>query len=164
MPDADSPTMPIRADDPVPDGSHAIEQSAALEQMRVTSDTFLSRLDRLRALEELKREVPADETAELARQVEDLTLEVLEWARRQTRLAEQLDAEDDALPPDPTPIATVPPRPLAVVLDEWRAAQRILDSEEPGTAPRMSAEADVARLRDEYARAYLAQARTTEQG
>lgn len=120
------------------------------EELRVTSDAFLARVERLHALEEQKREVPAAEAAELAKEVETLTREVLEWATRQTELAEDAAARDS----DGRPIAVTPPRALHVVLDDWRAAERTLATEPPGTAAYESARADVERLRDEYARAY----------
>jgi hypothetical protein len=120
------------------------------QELRVTSDGFLARVERLHALEEQKREVPPAEAAELAKEVEILTREVLQWAERQTTLAEDAAAEDG----DGQPIAVTPPRALRVVLDEWRAAERAVTSEQPGTAAYESARADVDRLRDEYARAY----------
>jgi hypothetical protein len=122
------------------------------QELRVTSDGVLARVERLQALEEQKREVPPSEAAELAKEVEILTREVLEWASRQTTLAEDAAERDD----DGLPIAVTPPRALHVVLDEWRAAERAVASEQPGTAAYESARADVDRLRDEYARAYSA--------
>jgi hypothetical protein len=120
------------------------------QELRVTSDGFLARVERLHALEEQKREVQPAEAAELAKEVEILTREVLDWAARQTTLAQEAAANDD----DGQPIAVTPPRALHVVLDEWRAAERALEAEEPGTAAYESSRADVERLRDEYARAY----------
>ena len=127
------------------------EISPTDEELRLTSDNFLARVERLQALEEQQRELPPPETAELAREVEALTREILEWAERQSALAEQAaDREGD----DGPPIAVVPARELHIVLSEWRAAERRLESEQPGTASFESARADVDRLRDEYARAY----------
>ena len=123
-------------------------------ELRVASDNFLTRVERLHALEEQKRELPPVETAELAREVELLTREILEWATRQTDLAESVAADADA---DTRPISTTPPRALNVVLAEWRAAERRLENEKPATAGWGSAPADIDRLRDEYARAYHAQ-------
>jgi hypothetical protein len=125
------------------------------EELRLTSDNFLARVERLQALEEQKRQLPPPETAEMAREVEKLTREVLEWAQRQSHLADQAAAREGA---DGPPIAIVPPRDLHLVLGEWREAERRLASEQPGTAGFESARADVDRLRDEYARAYQSQA------
>jgi hypothetical protein len=125
------------------------------QELRVTSDSFLARVERLQALEEQKRELPPEEAADLAREVEALTREVLDWAEQQTRLADKAAAT----PGDGTPIAVVPPRALHTVLDEWRAAERRLAREQPGTAAFEAARADVDRLRDEYARAYNVQSR-----
>jgi hypothetical protein len=123
-------------------------------ELRIASDYFLTRVERLHALEEQKRELPPAETAELAHEVESLTREILEWATRQTDLAESVAATADA---DAHPISTTPPRALNVVLAEWRAAERRLQDEQPATAGWESAQADIDRLRDEYARAYHAQ-------
>lgn len=118
-------------------------------ELRVASDSFLTRIERLHALEEQKRELAAADTADLAREVETLTREVLEWAKRQTELAEAVAARRS----DAGPISTTPPRSLSVVLAEWREAERRLANERPVTAGWESARADVDRLRDEYARA-----------
>lgn len=129
------------------------------QELRLASDNFLSRIERLQALEQLKRELPPIQTAEVAREVETLTREILAWARRQTELAAAVAAEvpDN----DGQPIATTPPRALSVVLAEWRAAERALEREQPATAAWESARADVDRLRSEYARAYHAHVHDT---
>jgi hypothetical protein len=124
------------------------------QKLRVVSDNFLTRVERLQALEEQKRELPPSETAEIAREVELLTREILEWATRQTELAAAVAASGTS---DSRSISTTPPRAINVVLSEWRAAERRLQDETPATAAWESARADVDRLRDEYARAYHAQ-------
>jgi hypothetical protein len=126
------------------------------QELRVASDNFLSRVERLHALEELKRELPPGETAAVAREVEALTREILGWAARQTELAENLVQTGEPA----GPIATTQPRALAIVLADWRAAERALAAERPATAAWESARADVDRLRNEYARAYHAQVGT----
>jgi hypothetical protein len=128
------------------------------EELRVASDNFLTRIERLHALEEMKRELPPAETAVVAREVEELTREILGWATRQTKLAENIVDTGEAA----GPIATTPPRALAIVLADWRAAERALAAERPATAAWESARADVDRLRNEYARAYHAQVGTPE--
>lgn len=125
----------------------------AQQDLRLASDNFLTRVERLHALEVQKRELPAEETAEIAQEVEALSREVLEWAVRQSELAEEVAASTGVA----QPIWTTPPRALHVVLDEWRAAERALANQQPSTAAWESARADVDRLRDEYARAYHAQ-------
>jgi hypothetical protein len=127
------------------------------QELRVTSDSFLARVERLQALEEQKRELPPEQASDLAHEVEALTREVLEWAERQSALADKA-AET---PGDGVPIAIQPPRALHTVLEEWRAAERRLATEEPNTAGFESARADIDRLRDEYARAYNAQSHGT---
>jgi hypothetical protein len=131
----------------------ADKQTVAQQDLRLASDNFLTRVERLHALEVQKRELPAEETAELALEVEALSREVLEWAVRQSELAEEVAASSEAA----QPISTTPPRAINIVLDEWRAAERALEGEQPATAAWESARADIDRLRDEYARAYHAQ-------
>jgi len=121
------------------------------EELRLTSDAFLARVERLHALEERKRELSPEKTVEAALEVETLTAEILEWAKRQTELA-TLVAK--AKPTNLRPIAVIPPRALNVVLADWREAERVLNEQPPGTASWESARADVERLREEYARAY----------
>jgi hypothetical protein len=121
------------------------------EELRVASDAFLSRVERLHALEERKRELSPEQTLEAAVEVEKLTQEILEWAKRQTELAELVAK---AKPTNLRPIAIIPPRELHVVLADWREAERVLEEQAPGTASWESARADVERLREEYARAY----------
>ncbi len=123
------------------------------EELRVTSDTFLARVERLQALELQKRELAPAQTSELAREVENLAGEVLEWAKRQTELARLAATTTGG-----RPIAVTGPRPVAVVLEEWRASERALAKTQPGTADWESKASDVDRLRDEYARAHQAQA------
>ena len=127
------------------------------QELRLTSDTFLAHVERLHALEVQKRELPPAQTAALAREVEALAAEVLDWARRQTSLASRAAAES----PHGRPIAVTGPRAVAIVLDEWRAAERSLSEAQPGTAAWASISSDVDRLRDEYARAHQAQAERT---
>ncbi len=140
--------------DPTHQATAPTDLTETEKELRLASDNFLTRIERLHALEEQKRELPAAEMAEMAHEVEALTREILEWAGRQTDLAEEAAALDEG---DARPIAIVPPRSLSVILDEWRAAERSLQDDEPGTAAYELGRADVDRLRDEYARAYKAQ-------
>ena len=121
------------------------------EELRLTSDAFLARVERLHALEQRKRELSPEKTVDAAREVETLTAEILEWAKRQTELAARVA---EAQPANLRPIAVIPPRALNVVLADWRDAERALNEQAPGTASWESGRADVERLREEYARAY----------
>ncbi len=147
----------------MPDTTSAPEaQSGAHEltleqELRVASDNLLTRVERLHALEERKRALPSDDIADIAAEVEALATEVLEWAGRQRELATAAAADDAQ---DALPIAIIPPRRLDLVLDDWRAAERRLDTMSPNTADWESARADVERLREEYARAYYEHTRS----
>ncbi|HYH93968.1 MAG TPA: hypothetical protein VD763_12465, partial [Candidatus Saccharimonadales bacterium] len=90
-----------------------VDASATEAALRIASDNFLTRVERLHALEEQKRELPAQETAAMALEVETLTREILEWAARQTELATQAAREHAD---HPRPIAIIPPRRVNVVL------------------------------------------------
>ena len=136
------------------DASKTSSGSTDLESaLRVTSDSFLTRVDRLHALEQQKRELPISEMVGIADEVEALTRDILGWAVKQAELARTAAAMD---PTEHRPIAIIPPRPMPLVLDEWRASERALEAQEPGTAAWESARADVERLREEYARAHRA--------
>ncbi len=134
-----------------PDERSGAPEMSLEQELRVASDNFLTRVDRLHALEERKRSSRSDDLADLAQEVETLAAEVLEWAGRQRELASAAATEGA---PHALPIAIIPPRRLDVVLDDWRVAERHLDTVSPNTAEWESARADVERLRDEYARAY----------
>lgn len=142
---------PTKRDPQVPSDPSDTDRPALEHELRIASDTFLARVERMHALEERKRELPAGEIDELAREIQTLAEEVLGWAREQSRLAET--AADPGLV-DLRPIAIVPPRAINEVLSEWRSAERALQGVEPGSATYESARADCDRLRDEYARAY----------
>jgi len=124
-----------------PTGSH--DAHAAEEELQASSEVFLGEVDRLRRLEREKQQMGADGDARQAkaREIEDVTLDLVSRSRYQTRLVE-LQAESA----DPT---TVPPRPSAVILDEWRAAERKLN--EARTAMERASD-DADRLREEHRR------------
>lgn len=155
----DGPVAPS-ATTTTPPAGH-VPDSSLEQELRVASDNFLTRVERLHALEERKRSLPSDELAGIAQEVETLAVEVLAWAGRQRELASAA-AADDA--PDAPPIAIIPARRLDVVLEDWRAAERRLGGETPNTAEWESARADVERLREEYARAYYEQTRAERPG
>jgi hypothetical protein len=127
-------------------------------ELRIASDGFLARVERLHELEGRKRElVPGSpEMVAATHEVEELARAVLASAERETELAAAAEVTGTT---DMTPIAITPPREMDVVLEEWRAAERQLSAEAPGTASWETARADVDRLRAEYARAYQAHKR-----
>ncbi|HET9851254.1 MAG TPA: hypothetical protein VFP56_01955 [Candidatus Limnocylindrales bacterium] len=124
--------------------------------LRVASDTFMKRLDRLFELESRKRELPPDEPefVRLAREIEDLSRELLSTSGQQVELAEDVhaDVKTGDLAAN-LPIRETPPRRDAVaVLGEWRAAERSLAAAPPGSQEEADARAAVERLRVEYRR------------
>ena len=128
-------------------------------ELRRTSDGFLARVEHLHKLEDDKRGMTpgTPEMLRLTREIETLSRDVLDFASRQTDLAE-LAAKRQ--PTTLRPIAVIPPREIREILGEWRDAERALADREPGTAEWESARADVERLRDEYRRAH--EVRTTD--
>ena len=96
---------PRLAMDPTGRAPAATDLNETEKELRVASDNFLTRIERLHALEEQKRELPAAEMADMAHEVEALTREILEWAGRQTDLAEEAAALDHG---DARPIAIIP--------------------------------------------------------
>ena len=122
--------------------------------LRVASDTFMQRLDRLVDLETRKRELPPDkpEFVRLAREIEDLSRALLYTSGQQLELAEEVHAEVKVGEANATlPIRETPPKRDAVaVLAEWRAAERRLAAAEAGSRDEAEARADVERFRLEY--------------
>ena len=124
--------------------------------LRLASDTFMKRLDRLFELESRKRELPPDhaEFVRLAREVEDLSRALLSTSGEQVELAEAVhaDVKSGELAAN-LPIRETPTKRDAVaVLGEWRAAERRLAAAEPNSRDEAEARADVERLRVEYRR------------
>ena len=135
------------------DSSSPPEHAADL---RKTSDAFMAKLDRLHELETRKRELAPEhpEFVRLAREVEDMARSLLYSGGQQVELAEQVhhDVKAGELPIN-QPIRETPPRRDAVsILAEWRAAERALVAAPLDSDEERQAQADVARLREEYRR------------
>jgi hypothetical protein len=124
--------------------------------LRLASDTFMKRLDRLFELESRKRELRPDnpEFVRLAREVEDLSRALLFTGGQQVELAEAVHTDVKAgeiaanLPIRETPAK----RDAVAVLGEWRAAERRLAAAAPESRDEAEARADIERLRVEYRR------------
>jgi hypothetical protein len=118
-------------------------------ELRATSDSMLSMLDRVRELESRKRALaPGTEAfAQLAWEVAELARVVLRWSELQLRQANESLSEP---PTPPVALVDVAPRRLDVVLAEWRQAEMRLSQASPGTEEAEAAARDVSRLRDEY--------------
>lgn len=123
-----------------------------LGDLRRTSDGLLEDLERLVALEEEKRTVPADDPrlVELAREVEEVAARVLAHSAAQRQLSEEVTS---ALPPD-APSIDETSRPIAAILAEWRATEHQLATIEPDSPDAAALERRIGLLRDEYRRAY----------
>jgi hypothetical protein len=128
------------------------------------SDALLANLDRLRALELEKRNLPvgSPRLIELATEIESLAAAVLGSSDMQVDLAKEAvkEAKAGVIDPDTT-IEEMgsAPRELHVVLEEWRDAERRLGEVGGETPEALRLRADIEVLRDEYRRAHDAAAR-----
>jgi hypothetical protein len=145
-------TQPVNPPDP-----HEVEDLKVASDLRNASDAFMRQLDRLVELEERKRELPPGdpEFTRLAREVEDLAAAALAASGTQVRLADAV--ADIAKRGDRDiadhPIVEMPPGPreAALILAEWRAAERALAAASPGSDDERVAREQAERLRREYA-------------
>jgi hypothetical protein len=132
---------------------------ASSDQLRAASDRLLRDLDVLATLEAEKRQVPPGDPrlVELATRIEQLARQVFGTTAEQRQLTEAIHAEagEAALGVAPKPIAQVR-RPVAVVLDEWRAEERRAAAAEPRSVEETEARARVELLRREYRDAFEA--------
>ena len=124
------------------------------QQLRSASDTLMSALDQMHDLESQKRQEPAgsERFVELARQVDDLALQILRHTEYQESMAETLGERREAGGGVSRPIEEMPaePRPRHEILSEWREAERRLAKADIGSVEASMAAADVRRLREEY--------------
>jgi hypothetical protein len=135
-----------------------VQNLEVASDLRNASDLLMQRLDRLYELEQLKRELPPDdpEFTRLAREVEDVARAALGASNLEVELADQVSAiakrGDREI--GEHPIREVPPGPrdAALILSEWRAAERALSAAAPGSDVERDARALTERLRLEYAR------------
>jgi hypothetical protein len=128
------------------------------------SDALLANLDRLRALELEKRNLPvgSPRLIELATEIESLASSVLGSSDMQVDLAKEAvkEARAGVIDPDMTiDEMGAPPREVHVVLEEWRDAERRLGEVGGDTPEALRIRADIEVLRDEYRRAHDAAAR-----
>jgi hypothetical protein len=128
------------------------------EELRRRSDQILETIAKLTNLEVDKREAQPGTGAfvDTARSVRELVQTLLHLAGDEQRLAERLQrlrqAAHGAVPE--RPIARVSgARSIQVVLAEWREAERRLIQAEVASDAERDAQADAARLREEYRRA-----------
>jgi hypothetical protein len=122
------------------------------EELERTSDVLLAQLEELEELEKSKRDVPDGSKAQLrlSRQVESLARKVLRTAGDQTELVETIAEMADV------PGGGGTSREPHLILAEWRAAERAMEQETPGTTGWEAARTEVERLRNEYRRAFRA--------
>lgn len=123
--------------------------------LKTASDSLLATLDELYALENTKRELTpgSREFVELAGRIEQLARSVLTETRRQEAFAQR--AERSRGTPDEVdrPLEDVPPRPIQIILAEWRQAERLQAGVENPSPAYDQLQADIRRLRREYRRA-----------
>jgi hypothetical protein len=125
--------------------------------LRETSDALMRDLDVLATIEEEKRGLePGDpRLVELAGRIEEIAKRVLAGSVREHQLTQAANVEvvsGAASAPSETIEET--PRSIALILAEWRAAERRLVDAEPGSAEEAEARALAEALRLEYRSAY----------
>ena len=127
----------------------------SIQDLNGTSETLLEHLELLQRLEEDRRRLDAADprAQELAAQVGTLSASVLEMSMRQRSLGEQVAAAEHGQAPS---VEEAPPRDMALILADWRDAERRWRTAPLGSLDANVARADVDRLRDEYARAHAA--------
>lgn len=123
-------------------------------ELRDTSDSLMRALERLGDMESEKRTLPTGTPrfVELAQRVEELALVVLRRTEKQTSLAETMGERHDAGGGTGIPINAIAPEPreLAIILSEWRDAERALVAADPASTDALTAASNVRRLREEY--------------
>jgi hypothetical protein len=125
--------------------------------LRVTSDALMRDLEVLSALEEEKRSIsPGDpRLMDLAERIESIASRILGQSVKQRELTERIDALTDARA-DSAPDVAIDqtPRSIAVILAEWRDAERRLAAAEADSAEAKDAQILVDSLRMEYGKAH----------
>jgi hypothetical protein len=127
------------------------------EALREASDALLRDLEALSDLEATKREiVPGDpRLVELAGTIEALAQRVLASSARQRALAlEANDLVDLGLPEAPSRTIDETPRGIAMILADWREAERRAQAATAGSSEALEAEDDIDRFKAEYRRAH----------
>ncbi len=131
--------------------------SGSDKALREVSDDLLNDLGLLSQLEERKRQLEPDDPAaeELARAVATVASRVLSLSISEehiTRAANEAASRGEESAPS-SAIAEKP-RSAFVILEDWRAAERRLSAETPGTADHAKAALDAERFRQEYQRRF----------
>jgi hypothetical protein len=133
--------------------------------LRVASDRILRTLEQIEVLENEKRDLPPSDARfqTLAKEIERLASEVFAQSHAQKQMGVRAEAVEDRTGVElPSINETNATRELAVVLAEWRDAERRLQLAAPDSAEHVTAAADVGRLREEYHRAYTSGAAKQE--
>jgi hypothetical protein len=157
-----APTLPVRA-------AHEASTDVTIEpNLHAVSNAMLDNLDRLRALELEKRNLPigSPRLIELAEEIERLAATVLGTSDTQVDLAKEAVKEARAGDLDPT--STIEelgahPRELHAVLAEWRDTERRLSEVDPASSEAVRLRAEIDLLRGEYRRAHEAAARRSSE-
>ncbi|MDP8904511.1 MAG: hypothetical protein M3N29_04240 [Chloroflexota bacterium] len=120
-------------------------------ELRATADKMLEMLQRLRDLEQEKRNaaIGSPEFVRLAEEAEKLARVVFRWSQMQLQLAHAAATGHPGRPPN-VRLTDIEPRPLDRILADWREAQLRLETGLPGSAEAQHAVDDVERLREEF--------------
>jgi hypothetical protein len=128
-------------------------------EFRATTDQMLELIDELRNLESQKRRLPlgSPEFIAIARLTANHARLVFRWAQMQEQMAvESGDRVERGEMRPGIKLQRVTPRPLDVILANWREAQLRLEISRPGSTEAQAASDDMERLREEHAIAFEA--------
>lgn len=132
---------------------------SATDALRTVSDALMRDLEALVDAEQAKRNVAPDDPrlVTLAAEVDQIARRVLDLTERQQDIAEDVhQLATDGGPAAPNTTIEESHRPIAMILAEWRAAERDAATAPPASVAAEAARATADRLRDEYRRAYEA--------
>jgi hypothetical protein len=122
-------------------------------EIRATTDQMLTIIDALRANEERKRRTPlgSPEFTAIARSTAADARLAFRWAEMQLQMAISAEARlARGEMAHGVHLIDVTPRPIDVILANWREAQIRLEISAPGSPVAQTAADDIERLREEY--------------
>jgi hypothetical protein len=122
------------------------------QELRAVSDKMLDMLQRMKVVEQAKREMDlgSDEFVRLAKEVDELARVVKLWAQHQMDLARQLSVARQEGTVEAVRLTDVKSRPLDRILVDWREAEMRLSGTQAGSPEAQRASADIERMREEY--------------
>ncbi|MFL5645231.1 MAG: hypothetical protein ACJ78L_07740 [Chloroflexota bacterium] len=126
------------------------------------ADQMLDWINAMQEAESAKHDLPlgSPEFVAKAVEVERISKLAFRWAQMQLQVAEQAARRRETGElTGSEPLANFEPRPLDIVLSNWREAQLRLEVAPPGSPEAQQAVDDIERLREEYQAGFVSQRR-----